>query len=412
MTNPRKKSFTWTAQRLIPVFLLTGVLFIAAITPAPRNPATTFTVVIDAGHGGKDPGNLGTGRYKTTEKDIALDVVLMLGNYIKENYPEVEVLYTRKDDSYPTLERRTEIANNAQADLFISVHLNAAENKAAFGAETFVMGLHKSEESLRTAMKENSTIFLEENHEKNYAGFDPKNPDTYIALSLRENVYMDNSLVLAKTIQDQFRTRAGRKDRGVKQAGFLVISYTNMPSVLVELGFMTNETEEDFIQGADGKTYMASALFRAFKEYKAKLDNTVVSDKLSTKPEATPAPDTPIVLPDRQAGIGTPNQKLSNSSTIAIIWRDVPKEEVCYKVQILTSSKPLDKKAADFKNLERVDEYISNGVYKYMAGCTQSYKEVKTIQQNLRTLGFTDAFVVAFENGKKIELSAAIGKTQ
>lgn len=412
MTNEPRKGFIGRTRQLIPFFLIAGILLIAAAFPMERNPETTFTVVLDAGHGGKDPGNLGTGRYKTNEKDIALDVTLLVGNYIQENYPEVEVLYTRKDDSYPTLERRTQIANDAQADLFISIHLNAAENKSAFGAETFVMGLHKSEESLRTAMKENSTIFLEENHEKNYAGFDPGNPDTYIALSLRENVYLDNSLQLAKTIQDQFRTRVGRKDRGVKQAGFLVICYTNMPSVLVELGFITNEAEEDFIQSADGKTYMASAIFRAFRDYKSKLDKTVSTEK-TEDPKPVPGEKAESSAGSIKADTNQTTKQPNEQTGIAqLVWRDVPKEAVCYKVQIISSSKPLDKKAPEFRNLQRVEEYISNGVIKYTAGCTQSYKEAKQMQEILRRQGFKDAFVVAFENLKKIELSTAISKTQ
>ncbi|MFN9968943.1 MAG: N-acetylmuramoyl-L-alanine amidase, partial [Phycisphaerae bacterium] len=179
----------------------------------------------------------------------------------------------RKGDSFPTLKDRVDAANAAAADLFISIHCNANDNKAAYGSETYVMGLHKSEESLRNAMRENASIFLEEDHESNYAGFDPKNPDTYIALSLRENIFLDQSLNLAKHVQEQFRGRVGRKDRGVKQAGYYVISFTNMPSVLVELGFLTNAEEEDFLQSEQGKGYMSSAIYRAFKDYYHKISH-------------------------------------------------------------------------------------------------------------------------------------------
>ena len=238
------------------------VTLCAAFAPAPP----TLTVVLDAGHGGKDPGNLGTGRYSTTEKDITLDVTLRIGQYIEENLPEVKVIYTRKDDSFPGLRDRVRIANDAQADLFISIHCDAFDNAGARGAGTYVMGMHKSEESLRVAMRENASMFSEEGYERNYDGFDPNDPDTYIALSLRQNVNLDASLTLGAAIQSQFRERVGRKDRGVKQAGFYVISYTTMPSALVELGFLTNPDEEDFLRSENGKAYMASAVYRAFRD--------------------------------------------------------------------------------------------------------------------------------------------------
>lgn len=405
--NCNRSTISGRGKRIALIFLALGVILSAAYTPAPRNPETTFTVVLDAGHGGKDPGNLGTGRYKETEKDIALDVVHKLASYITESYPEVEIVYTRKDDSFPTLQKRVTIANESQADLFISVHLNANDNKAAYGSETFVMGLHKSEESLGTAMRENNAIFLEENHEKAYSGFDPKNPDTYIAISLRENVYLSQSLDIAKSVQDQFRTRVGRKDRGVKQAGFYVVSFTNMPSILVELGFLTNATEEDFLQGEDGKTYLASALFRAFRDYKEKTD---LKNPTLVKPETAPLTEKPKESTIPNSNDVPPPAVITASTSDGIIYNDVP-QGIKFQVQILTSVKPVDKKSEEFKGIKKVDEYLSNGVYKYLAGCTANYNEAKQIQQSLRNMGFRDAFIVAFENGKKIELSSAINKT-
>ena len=213
----------------------------AAFAPAPP----VLTLVLDAGHGGKDPGNLGTGRYTSTEKDITLDVTLQLGAYIEENLPEVKVIYTRKDDSFPALRERVRIANEAQADLFVSIHCDAFDNAGARGSSTYVMGMHKSEESLRVAMRENASMFEEEGYERNYDGFDPNDPDTYIALSLRQNVNLDASLTLAppsKTIQ-----RAGGTPRSRGQTSRILRHlYTTMPSTLVELGFLTNPEEEDF----------------------------------------------------------------------------------------------------------------------------------------------------------------------
>lgn len=392
-------------KRLTLGFLALAAIFIAATTKPLRDPAKTFTVVLDAGHGGKDPGNLGTGRHKRTEKDISLDVVLEVGKMIEQQYPEVEVIYTRKTDIFPSLNERVKIANKAQADLFISVHCNANNNKEAYGSETYVMGLHKSEESLQTAMRENASIYLEDNYEKDYEGFDPKNPDTYIALSLRENVFLDQSLGLAKNIQDEFRVKVGRKDRGVKQAGYYVISFTNMPSVLVELGFLTNSTEEDFLHSTDGKSGMSNSIFKAFKAFKEKADAKV--GKTEIKNESGNGNGN-----KNENGKQNENEvnKGGSKAKPGIIYSEV-KTGVKFQVQILTSSKPLNKKSSEFKGLDKVDEYISGGVYKYLAGSTSNFQEAKNNQKLLREMGFKDAFIVAFENGQKIDLNEAIAKS-
>ena len=387
---------TNTGKRLAIAILACAAIFIGATTTPLRDPSKTFTVVLDAGHGGKDPGNLGTGRHKRTEKDISLDVVLELGKMIETNYPDVEVVYTRKTDIFPSLNERVKIANKAQADLFISVHCNANNNKEAFGSETYVMGLHKSEESLQTAMRENASIYLEDNYEKDYAGFDPKNPDTYIALSLRENVFLDQSLSLAKGIQDDFRVKVGRKDRGVKQAGYYVISFTNMPSVLVELGFLTNSTEEDFLHTPDGKSKMSLSIYKAFKEFR---------DKAAAKAGET-VKQNPVVKEDKVPGKTPPPA----AKTTNVVYKEVT-SGVKFQVQILTSSKPLNKKSSEFKGLDKVDEYISGSVYKYLAGSTPNFQEAKDMQKILREMGFKDAFIVAFENGKKLDLNEAIAKS-
>jgi len=393
-------------KRKVLTFLVLAVFLMAATLPSTVE-ADRFTVVLDAGHGGSDPGNLGTGRHKRTEKDISLDVTLKVGEYIAQNFPDVDIVYTRKGDTFPTLNRRVELANEAVADLFISIHCNANDNKAAYGSETFVMGLHKSEESLKTAMRENASIYLEKDHEKNYAGFDPKNPDTYIILSMRENAYLDKSIDVAKGVQDQFRTRVGRKDRGVKQAGYFVISFTNMPSVLVELGFLTNAEEEDFLHSDDGKTYMASAIFRAFKEFKEKEDIRRGRKQIEAVKIETPQGE---VVKNEPSGAEKkppmPEVKPENE----IVYTEIIKG-IRYQIQILSSPKPLDRKSSDFKGLARVDEYKQNGVYKYLAGSTTSYKEARRMQEKLRGMGFKDAFVIAFENGERIDLSKAIAQT-
>jgi N-acetylmuramoyl-L-alanine amidase len=380
----------------------------------------SFIVVLDAGHGGSDPGNLGTGRYKTTEKNISLDVTLQVGKYINEHFPGVKVVYTRNGDTFPTLKERCNIANNADADLFISIHCNANAKESPNGVETFVMGLHKSQESLESAMRENNSIFLEKDHEADYSGFDPKNPDTYIILSMRENAYMEKSIDIAKNIQDQFRSRVGRKDRGVKQAGFYVISYTNMPSILVELGFLTNKDEEDFLQSKDGKTYMASAIFRAFKDY-------MIKNKPDTKPLAnikdpeiksipykdSPPSDNTPKSPNNAAAnaIKDKNEKPAVAATKAEpVWKSVDKG-VRYHIQILSSATPLKAGDQQFKSIGKTIEYKQNGVFKYLVGTTDNYKEAKQMQEQMRDRGFKDAFIVAFEDDKRIDLSKAIAQT-
>jgi len=226
------------------------------------------TVVIDAGHGGKDPGNLGTGRYKAREKDISLDVALRVGGYIKKEFSQIKVIYTRSTDVFIGLNERADIANKAKADLFISIHCNAFTKLSSHGVETYALGLHRNKENLQVAMKENSSITMEDDYKTKYEGFDPNSAESIIALTIMQSAFLQQSLSLSSYIQKQFRERVGRTDRGVKQAGFLVLRKTTMPSVLVELGFLTNEEEEDFLNSENGKAYMSSAIFRGFKEYK------------------------------------------------------------------------------------------------------------------------------------------------
>lgn len=230
-------------------------------------------VVIDAGHGGKDPGCVGK---IINEKKVALNIALKLGSYIKQNMPEVEVIYTRDGDYFIELNERAAIANRANADLFISIHANAQpKGSNVYGTETFVMGLHRSDANLEVAKRENSVIKYEDNFESQYDGFDPNDPSSYIALALMQSANLDQSLYFAAKVEDQFKNRVGRSSRGVKQAGFLVLYKTTMPSVLIEAGFLTNRNEEKFLATDQGQDYMASAIYRAFKEYKKDIDASV-----------------------------------------------------------------------------------------------------------------------------------------
>lgn len=226
-------------------------------------------IVLDAGHGGSDPGNIGS---KAREKDINLAVTLLVGKYINENMPDVEVIYTRKDDSFPTLKKRPEIANTNKADLFVSIHSNSAPNRSAYGTETFVMGTKHFEANFDIVKRENSVILLEENYKEEYEGFDPTSPESYMLFNLTQKGFIGNSLSLAEQVETQFRDRVGRKSRGVKQGPFYVLWTPSMPSVLIELGFLSNSSEEQFLMSKQGQEYMASAIFRAIRDYKNSIE--------------------------------------------------------------------------------------------------------------------------------------------
>ena len=276
--------------------------------------------------------------------------------------------------------KRVAIANETQADLLISIHCDAFDNPQARGSSTFVMGMHKSEESLRVAMKENASIYQEDDYETRYAGFNPDDPDTYIALALKQSVYLNQSLELGSLIQNQFADRVGRKDRGVKQAGYYVISFTNMPSVLVELGFLTNPEEEDFLNSENGKELMASALLRAFRTYKEKHHPGPPAR------EPTPAPE-----PEPQ-----PAPEHSSEPLVETARTDAPLTSPTYRIQIIASQDPLstdDSRLAQWTG----GEYIRNGLYKYAVGSFDSSVEASLQKSQIQNQGFPDAFVVKFE---------------
>lgn len=384
--------------------ILASAVILMSYTSSPYSSGNTVkVVVIDAGHGGKDSGNLGTKTRKKTEKDISLDVALQLGKFIEDNHKDVQVIYTRSTDTFLELRERVSIANRAQADLFISVHCNAA-SPAAYGTETFVMGMHKSEASLQTAIRENQSIFLEDNYEENYKGFDPKDPDTYIKLSMRQNVFLNQSLNLSKKIQDQFRERVKRRDRGVKQAGYYVISYTTMPSCLVELGFLTNKEEENFLHSTNGQDYMASALYRAFREYKSEIEGVTFSQEIVKS-----KPKTEVIATTVETVLETSKETKKEKKEKA---KNTSKEEITglnYRIQFSTNSQPVEIKPENFKGLTEVDEYISNGLYKYTTGRFSNYEIAKMLQAEIRDLGYEDAFIIAFNGNKRLDLREALG---
>jgi N-acetylmuramoyl-L-alanine amidase len=246
------------------------LLILSSAVPPPRAGNKIEVIVIDPGHGGKDPGTMGK---NLKEKDVALKISLKLGHYIEKNFPDVKVIYTRKDDRYIDLADRPMIANNEKADLFICIHANAVEGANAYGTETYIMGMHRSEGNMEVAQRENAVMLLDENYKERYEGFDPNSPESYILFSLTQSAFLESSLKFAQKVESQFKNRVGRYSRGVRQAGFWVLWKTAMPSVLVEVGFLTNANEEAYLGSTKGQDEIASGIFRAFREYKEQIES-------------------------------------------------------------------------------------------------------------------------------------------
>ncbi len=378
---------------------VSGVLLLASTVPEDKVEKVAMRVVIDAGHGGKDPGNLGTGRYKVTEKTVALNVSKLVGKYIERAFPEVEVLYTREDDTFVPLHERTKFANSNAADLFISIHCDAFTRESAMGCGSYVMGPAKTEANLRMAQKENAAILLEDDHGDHYGEFDPNSPEGLIELSLRQNAHIHQSLRFAQHVQDQMRERVGRVDRGVRQAPFWVISFTTMPSVLIELGFLTNKAEEDFLMSSQGQDYMASAIYRAFKQYKADIES--VENTMGEVPDKT----------DRTSNDDTAEPEAADEKESTAV--ENPSAKPVFKVQLLSSSKEVEITPENFMGLEGVELYRDNGTYKYLYGRVGGYEEAKTLQKKVRETGFRGAFIVAFDkDGQRMALEKAIEETK
>lgn len=342
--------------------------FFGLITKAQlKNDTKSFVVVLDAGHGGKDPGRPTSYGYK--EKDIALDIVLKVGKNL-ESVLGVSVIYTRKTDIFLELRERATIANKADADLFVSVHCNAHDSQA-HGTETYVLGLHRNDSNFKVAQKENEVIFLEKDYEKNYEGFDPTSPESFIGLTLLQEDYLDQSILLASTIQKNFTETLKRKNRGVKQAGFWVLHNTYMPSVLVETGFITNKKEGDYLNSKRGKIEVSKSISDAILSYKSILNPDI--DIL----------ETPISTPLETANI-------------------------IFKVQIAASSKKLALKPYNFNGLDELSRKKKGKIWRYFYGETKDYNQAVIMKDMVVSRGYTTAFVVAYLNGDRISIENAI----
>lgn len=388
--------------------------------------AKDFVVVIDAGHGGHDSGAVG----KTAkEKNINLKVALKLGKLIEGKCNDVKVIYTRKTDVFVNLNRRAEIANEAKADLFISVHTNAlANNHTARGASTWTLGLARSSANLDVAKRENAVILYEDDYKTRYAGFDPNSSESYIIFEFMQDQFMSQSVHFASMIQQQFKSNSKRVDSGVHQAGFLVLRATSMPSVLVELGFISTPAEEKYLASEGGSSSMANSIFNAFLTYKteqqareASVNNTpaskVIADDEEVKPIANVKP-TPKASAEKTESIKNIQQKstASKSESSKVTSTKQPAttkvggnktDAPVFKIQFLTASAKLSSNDKRLKGLQPVDYYAENGTYKYTYGASTDYNAVRSKLKSV-TSKFKDAFIIAFKNDKKVNVNEAI----
>jgi N-acetylmuramoyl-L-alanine amidase len=404
------------------ILLLMLMLFALTIDNTAQN--TKFTLVIDAGHGGHDPGAIGA---ISREKDINLAVSLQLGALVEKNFKDVNVVFTRKTDKYLTLQERADVVNNNHADLFICIHTNSAKSSLAFGSETFTLGLAKSKANLDVAMRENSVILLEDDYKTKYKGFDPASVESYIMFEFMQDKYIDKSIDLASTIQKQFSNFARRSDRGVRQAGFWVLHRSACPSVLVELGFISNPSEEQFLTSESGQKDMATAIYNAFVNFKRNHDKksgkqtgnqnyVEIIDRSTENLSAIPVdsetetiqPETAIETKTTTGVKATDSASISNTIVTAFNNTDV---KPVFKVQLFACRVKLKPNASDFKGLKEVDYFVENDMYKYTIGVETEYNKIAKIRKEI--IGkFPDAFIIAFVGDKKITAKEALKLTK
>ncbi|HOG04981.1 MAG TPA: N-acetylmuramoyl-L-alanine amidase [Paludibacter sp.] len=358
-----------------------------------------FVLVLDAGHGGKDPGAVGR---ISKEKDITLSVTRMLGELVQKNMKNVKVVYTRKTDVFVPLEQRAVIANNNNADLFISIHVNAAKNKTAYGAETYTLGLAKTQANLDVAMAENAVILLEDDYQTKYLGFDPNSIDSYIMFEFMMDAYLDNSITFATHVQNQLVGSAKRFDRGVRQAGFWVLHRSACSSVLIELGFISNYNEELYLASTNGQREMAQAIYSAFVKYKNSHDkklgyvnNDAIHDATQQSGPSSASVDQPVVVE------ATTTLVLEEDDDIITV-----EQKPVFKLQITASTKELSPTNVNFKGLKELSCYREGGYYKYTVGASSKYEDIDKLRVELKKR-FPDAFIVAFLGDKKIPVDEA-----
>jgi len=349
------------------------------------------TVVIDAGHGGWEPGAVGK---NAKEKDLTLAIALKVGRYIEQNMPEVEVVYTRKTDVHVELWKRAEIANKADADLFISIHVNAHTRTSARGTLTLVLGQHRADENFDVAVRENSVILLEEDYETRYEGFDPKSTESYIMFSLMQKTYFKQSIEFGAFVQDQFRERARRYDLGVREQGILVLAQTSMPGVLIETGFISNQEEERYLMTEYGQDIIASAIYRGFRDYKQEIERRSNFNAIVRETAVEEEPEQ--VLQD----VKVPSQAAGETDAM-------PADRIVFSIQIASTRNKVDPEPSSFKEYDNIMVIEEGRWYKYLAGFDLDYQEALDRCLQVKE-DFPDAFVVSIRNGRLVPLQEAI----
>lgn len=378
------------------IFLLT----VGGMTSTPGQvyaAGRDFVLVIDAGHGGHDPGAVGK---ISKEKNINLKTALRLGQMVERQCPDVKVVYTRKRDVFVPLDRRAEIANNAQADLFISIHTNSlANNHTAQGASTWTLGLAKSDANLEVAKRENSVILYEDDYKTRYAGFNPGSSESYIIFEFMQDKYMKQSVHLASLVQKQLRSTCKRVDRGVHQAGFLVLKASAMPSILIELGFISTPAEERYLNSDAGISKLAEGIFRAFLTYKQEQQTRV-----GQAPESTPSP---LPAEPRSEAEEEAAPIVRKGAANVPAREEVASGKTVFKIQICTSSKLMKADDRRLKGLKGVEHYREGGLYKYTYGASEDYNRILRLKREI-VPKFKDAFIIAFKDGQKVDVNQAI----
>ena len=392
------------------------------------------TIVLDAGHGGKDAGCSGK---KSKEKHIALNVVLKLGQAIERQFPSINVIYTRKTDVFIPLYKRAAIANKNDADLFISIHCNALGHKAhlVHGSETYVMGLHTAEHNLEVARRENESILLEDDYQKNYQGFDPNSDEGHIFLSMFQNAFLDKSIQFAEKVESKIKVKARRKSRGVKQAGFVVLKETTMPSVLIETGYLTNANEEAFLATISGQNKMANAIFEAFIEYKLEVEEQTAEPLAALRPQSvalvapvansattqtsrianskiisrqktkTPQARPTNLIPTEQSVANSNSKELMVPKAVAL--PAVKKPAIVFKIQLAASPGELETSNQKWSKIQFIEVRKEKNLYKYLTGNHTDYSVALKNRNEVLSKGFNGAFIVAYRDGQRISLQTA-----
>ena len=388
------------------IVILLFSMFVVRLAMADGN--RNFTLVIDAGHGGHDAGALGA---MSKEKNINLNVALAFGRYVEANCPDVKVIYTRKTDVFVTLHERANIANRNKADLFVSIHTNALpKGKQARGLETYTLGMNRAEENFDVAKRENAVILYEKDYKQRYEGFDPNSSESYIMFEFLQDKNMAQSVELAKMVQKRTCASANRTNKGVRQAGFLVLRETSMPSCLIELGFITTFSEEQYLNTKQGVDALGYGIYQAFVDYRNKFDKSItvpfrIGERM-IEPQQSPqelVKDNTEQMPKQQGDetTGKEEQKESPADTRQNDGAPV------FKIQFLTATGKIRNGDKRLKDIEDYDYYVDGKTYKYTVGCSENYNEIYRLRKTILHK-FPQAFIIAFKNGERTDVVEAI----